>query len=799
MGSPGDLAEERQAAKAVVDGVNGVANHLGYQLELVGWEDTPSKFGRPQATINQELERCDYFLGLMWERWGTPPDISGKFTSGFEEEYELSIARRKKEGRPEIGMHFKAIEQRRINDPGEELRKVIAFRSKLISEKQLLFNEFSTLREFEDRIRTNLTEYIFSLRKSSIQESTTDVLKAPETEGDDTRNIEDNNPSPFSDVGLKFLRGLISKAKKNEKDNLVTPVEVARFRLLSTYIGNHENDDRVLGVHDANLLFVKGQDFEFDGREINSLIACGLDSYVSKTAPLWKWLGFRDGFRRGSLAIYSLIGTDERRLAALHAMKLISEPIANVNAIERKFFIKTWFSEESSISLKVAAVDYLAKCGTTIDIKTLSDLLANSDNALVAAASRAIISLSFRDSRSGALKMLYEIQPTVVDDETLDQLFSNPEALSDEVLLKGIDNRSERVRRRVIELLLARGGLTIEIADQLVVDSDVLVRSLAVEFLIDKGRLFSDDELKKLFPYEAHSALNILSSVTPSGDDLRNKIQFKILRRLGKAELQKRIAEEWVFSRNAYFVYVVKYFSEHSAELRAAVDDRFKSEFSRLLGEMTDHVGMDTLIEKTRKLENGLRKDYLRQAINIICIHSKKQDIERVRSVLRSKDVDYAKEDIEYLERWGEWDDISLIAFLIQEGSPVHWRENNRGVAAKAVIALGKDRIAEVVDLLNASSLLVHVIAKISDREFKNFTQAVLDSLLRHINDDVREVTALRCIKQKSKNDLIEIQKAYVRADQYYYNVSHWLDMGISVPRTRAVAASGEWIKNRWQ
>ncbi len=43
LASPGDLTEERRVAKSVVDDFNeNWADDLGYQVELVGWEDTVS-------------------------------------------------------------------------------------------------------------------------------------------------------------------------------------------------------------------------------------------------------------------------------------------------------------------------------------------------------------------------------------------------------------------------------------------------------------------------------------------------------------------------------------------------------------------------------------------------------------------------------------------------------------------------------------------------------------------------------------------------------------------------------------
>jgi hypothetical protein len=117
LGSPSDLADERKAAKAVVDEFNSLyASEFGYQVELVGWEDTVSVIGRPQETINKELAQCEFFVGLLWRRWGTPPDKVGKYTSGFEEEYRRSVDRHRLEGRPEISLFFKDVPTDAIRD-----------------------------------------------------------------------------------------------------------------------------------------------------------------------------------------------------------------------------------------------------------------------------------------------------------------------------------------------------------------------------------------------------------------------------------------------------------------------------------------------------------------------------------------------------------------------------------------------------------------------------------------------------------------------------------------------------------
>jgi Domain of unknown function (DUF4062) len=170
LASPGDLQEERQAAKAVVDEFNKQwADRLGIHVELVGWEDTVSRYGRPQELINQELDRCEAFIGIIWKRWGSPPDKGAGYTSGFEEEFERSIKSKEKSGKPEISLFFKDVDAELLKDPGDDLRKVTAFKNKIIEQKNILFEKFGNRREFEAKARSCITSYVQYL--SDIDES----------------------------------------------------------------------------------------------------------------------------------------------------------------------------------------------------------------------------------------------------------------------------------------------------------------------------------------------------------------------------------------------------------------------------------------------------------------------------------------------------------------------------------------------------------------------------------------------------------------------------------------------------
>ena len=158
LASPGDLEAERRATREEVNSLRGVFSAFGWAVELLGWEDTIGGYGRPQGQINRDIDDCDLFLGLLWERWGTPP--GGDYESGFEEEYARAIERRRKGSAPEIWIRFKRVDARRLDDPGPQLRRVLAFREELQENREVLFGQFATVEEWRANFREALLRYI---------------------------------------------------------------------------------------------------------------------------------------------------------------------------------------------------------------------------------------------------------------------------------------------------------------------------------------------------------------------------------------------------------------------------------------------------------------------------------------------------------------------------------------------------------------------------------------------------------------------------------------------------------------
>jgi len=316
LGSPGDLGEERRVAKSIVDEFNGLwADEFGYHVELVGWEDTVSSFGRPQATINRDLERCELFVGIIWKRWGTPPDRAGVYTSGFEEELEISIANTKLRGKPSISLFFKTIDSESQRDPGDQLKRVIALRESIITKKELYFEEFDNVHDFQTKFRRCVTRYVQSLRNLDASQLPNESTK-PEI------SVATSAVAKLiSEDGVKFLHEITSKIEGGAEVNQFTANEVARLRLIGIILLRAGNDEQSLGIHDANLLFNARKQLKIGVYEIYGLILSGLAHFPAKSTPLWYWLAVVDGLTTGLLPHISIAGFLEYRTGALQAMR----------------------------------------------------------------------------------------------------------------------------------------------------------------------------------------------------------------------------------------------------------------------------------------------------------------------------------------------------------------------------------------------------------------------------------------------------------------------------------------------
>lgn len=171
LASPGDVKAERQmffALKEELDFLVGKDKNI--KFEIVNWEKNtyPGKGDDAQDVINNQInDQYDVFLGIFWQRFGTP---TNRHESGTLEEYEN--AKNKYEEDKEnthIMMYFKTEGNQNVYDIDlEQFQKVKDFRQKISKEDGILFSEFEKTEDLRNLALlhiSNLVSQKFSRKK----------------------------------------------------------------------------------------------------------------------------------------------------------------------------------------------------------------------------------------------------------------------------------------------------------------------------------------------------------------------------------------------------------------------------------------------------------------------------------------------------------------------------------------------------------------------------------------------------------------------------------------------------------
>jgi len=167
MASPSDLPDERKIFHQVIEEVNKILAHaINIHLEAVGWEDTLIGSGRPQSIINEDLKQCDIIVFNLWKRWGSP---TPRYSSGFEEEFQLADTLNMQSGRPEVFIYFRGDIADIKGDDEEQIEKVKCFRTRITTEKKYLARLYHNTDEWQRLLREHLCLWLNQHANSFIE------------------------------------------------------------------------------------------------------------------------------------------------------------------------------------------------------------------------------------------------------------------------------------------------------------------------------------------------------------------------------------------------------------------------------------------------------------------------------------------------------------------------------------------------------------------------------------------------------------------------------------------------------
>jgi tetratricopeptide (TPR) repeat protein len=154
IGSPSDVQDERREFPAILEYVNDlVAKRMGVLLEAISWKDCLPEHGRrPQDAINADLLASDLVVIVFWCRWG---ETTGAYSSGTEEEFMVA----RNAGKP-IWIFFRSVPSNQMADPGDQLKKVLAFKSGLKQGNNTLWATYEEPKSWERMLTKWLCDWL---------------------------------------------------------------------------------------------------------------------------------------------------------------------------------------------------------------------------------------------------------------------------------------------------------------------------------------------------------------------------------------------------------------------------------------------------------------------------------------------------------------------------------------------------------------------------------------------------------------------------------------------------------------
>ncbi len=796
IGSPGGLTDERRAAHEVVNSVNrSHADRWGLQFKLMGWEDTVPGFARPQSKINDDLDKCDYFIGVLWDHWGSRPDVAGgAYTSGFEEEFVRATQRIENGLMRDMALYFKTVEIQRGMEPNDGLRRVLKFRQRCIDDKKVFFKDFNTPQDFKDLVREKLEE--IGWKETELAATSASEPEQARDVSADQGVVEKKSPGSSELFDLEAQSFLTELSTREGPYELTTAYEVARLRLIGASVMRSGNDETTLENHDANLIYQAYRGAPLSSQEIRTLISCGVNGFQHQNVPLWTWMTRQDDDCWDQVNFLAILGSDTEQKNALDLLALGDRPIPFLSGyIDQKRVLSRWFSDDRSSTVFEAALDYLAHAGRIEDLPLIEEVAVDTAAYRRAKIEVAIAAIMSRTNADAALKRIGSGDADKVGPAIAEVLFASPESLSTATLKASVNAKSDSIRERVVNVLGERGEIDTAMAEILLTDSSHEVRLLAASALRKKGMELDDKVAKEaLMIIKPANRLLGLFARNESDDSYYERYNSSRLSELDFKTLLKLVdgSPNLVNHREMAALYR-HHSSRMQKEIRANLSDRFRGfitdrlERRRATGQYSEQIERDIteIMPYWRRLlcEAGLAG---------ICKIGDKKDLPLVREVLTDTDVVATTELLSFFSKFGEWSDIELVKNL---GDKADTPTGLLGLAqtkmprekAVAILSIGKSRLADTLSLELHPSIKRWMARSLPQASIAKLSDEILLRELRSKEDDYRASFALKCIQALPRQRITTLLDRYMNSEEpRFYNSTHWLDLGASFPARAA-------------
>lgn len=789
LASPSDVATERDIAKEVVDRLNMPIGELGWQIELHRWEENRPAYGRPQGVINPSVDACDLFIGLLWERWGQP---TGKYSSGFEEEFSRAMARRESSGEPEIWLVFKKVPQDRLNDAGPQLQKVIEFYNRQQSTHLVLFKEVSDEGDWERNLSNWLLRYVVEQRSRVAESSERPPAGSPPTvESSDSDGAVATGlvPGEASEAQKQLVRltGKLSRMASSGNfefsridDGLFEEFDVARLSLLAATLMSRRQTWGFLETHEINLLYKNRNRVECTAEEQYELLRTVVHD-AADVVPGWFW--FQDAFPNGpAKALLRMASDDPNEGLRARAMRLLASARVELPA-DLWELIPIW---DDSETVAAGALKYV---GTMGDESALSFIESSAAIHSSGAAREARLSILLRLDPGKAFSELVssEIDPP---SDLMEALRAAAGALNIKDLVRGADSAAAEVKKFSVAELARRGELSVQLAERLRTDSSLDIRQLAAQVIVNRGGMAElqklREEAKATSPVAPRLSILLggLSALAGSRSVDSDAVALNHFKTLDRDELLSMVKWSSQDGVTAYKVLV----SDHFEGMADVIRDDLRSGFERIRGKWTEHLKVEAGEDFARKMSESFEKEGLNSFIRSqfvgaglsgLALQGSPDDVEFGRRYLRDDDRSIQLAATRIIAKFGNSTDIPALLAVSRAASG-----ELKELTLVAAIRLSREperlalQLARSRDQQMRRTALRWLVTQDSNKVREYFR-----GLLGDDSDSVRGLAVWYLVSRLTRDEMEELLREYNGRETYYYNVVAWLDRLLYAPR----------------
>lgn len=761
IASPGDLMKERSEIRSVVDRINKVlGRRINWQIELMGWEDTLPSFNRPQDAINKDVALCDLFIGMLWKRWGSQ---SGKYESGFEEEFELVRNRKKKENQPEIWLLFKEIGQEAKTDPGEQLKKVLAFRDTQIQIRELLFKNFSE-ENFKDLIYDDLLAYVtdLSMRESEKFQKLDEEVN--ETSKSTMELINTENSLEPKGLPLDILELF---ERLNHSINVQTGEigfwDKTRLYLTASSLYSKAHSHDVLDNHVINVIFHKRNEWTLSSDE-ELLVLRSIISDQQNLKPGWCWLkDYGEEKLRDLLVWFSLNDPN------IDIRKNSISKLTQLGILPNEEVIKKWFQDDTKVILE--ALNLLKTLGTEKHLILLEIIDANYPLDVQDLSHATFLEILYRKDPNEALRRALEINSKVPD--SLKKSLENRAIIfPEEMVLKAFEEGNLSLRRSAFNYLSKSGKLDKSACFKMLNDSDSIIRKEVLIKLIEFGEDVNLEFCGKLFPEQKQTSLlglSIYGSV--AAEDFLPYIY-------GNFSNELLLEQVDFFKSNrdtAYRILSTKRFNIIEDRIRKDLDEEFESLKQESIAKLRNLYGdkSNLILESwSPSLIDFIKENLIGAALEGLAVNGQQDDIKYARRYLGRKNPNLQEPALRIIEKFGDESDVeSLLIF----GKEAFGEMKIRFIKQAYHLSTNKEKIIE--SLLDEEDLEIAREAALYLAKFETVASIMEGkAILSHKDEKIRLIGLAILIKHLSEEELFTVLDNYINGDTYYYNIVSWLD-----------------------